>query len=288
MGDGPAMRVNMEYELGSRDGFVEMYLYHADDPERGQYIDPQRYLCVDEKNLFIANPDIIFGDENEEYRESWVTRFGPIETFNYRYFTSMLRFLQMRRNYLYTETNALQPELLWYVCHAMARTVEDTPDGWCFLRESYVRKKPGTLKNFERWVYQRDREGYETQPAVRIPHAIEKWWLHDPKRRYDYVARTGKRIGFAVDDRFLSGQQRVAVKVSFYDGFQDAWRLAYKKDGQTVETKPVECAGKDAFRTATFFIDADLDAKAMEFDFEIRSTGRVPIHFVRVVRLKRN
>jgi len=287
MGDGPAMRVNMEYGLGSRDGFVEMYLYHAEDRERGQYIDEGRYLCVDESNPFIANPDIIFGDENEEYSERQVDRFGPIESFNYRYFTSMLRFLQMRRNYLYTEEIALLPELLWYVCHAMARTVGDTPDAWCFLRESYVRQE-GTdaLKNFERWLHQRDREGYETQPAVRIPHAIEKWWLHDPKRRYDYVARTGKRIGFAVDDRFLGGRRRVAVKVSFYDGFDDTWRIAYVKDGHTAETAPVTCTGTDGFRTATFFIEADFEAKEMAFDLEIHSGGRVPIGLVRVIRLR--
>jgi len=287
MGDGPAMRINMEYGLGSRDGYVEMYLYHAEDRDRGQYIDARRYLCVDESNPFIANPDIIFGDENEEYSERQVDCFGPIESFNYRYFTSMLRFLQMRRNYLYTEENAVLPDLLWYVCHAMARTVQDTPDAWCFLRESYVRQK-GTdaLKNFERRVYQRDREGFETQPAVRIPHAIERWWLHDPRRRYDYVARTGKRIGFAVDDRFVSGRCRVAVKVSFYDGFHDAWRLVYTQGGKAAGSAPVECTGTDGFRTATFFIDADFDAKEMAFDLEIHSGGRVPISFVRLIRLQ--
>jgi hypothetical protein len=109
----------------------------------------------------------------------------------------------------------------------------------------------------------RDREGYETQPSVGIPHAIEKWWLHDPSRRYDYVARTGKRVGFAVDDRFLNGRHRVAVKVSFYDGFDDTWRIAYKKDGNTAETAPVKCTATDVFRTATFFIDADFDANTM-------------------------
>lgn len=288
--------------LGSRDGFVEMYLYHTNDPDRGQFIDKNRYLCVDE--FFpVFKRDVIFGDENEEYsRDRWADkpgkpgRFGPVESFNYRYFTSMLRLLQMRRNYLYTGTNAVIPEMLWFVCHELARRVADAPDAWCFLRESYLspwanrkpHQSPGAVKNFERWLYQRDRGGQETTPAVRIPHALKRWWLRDEKRPYDYVARTGRRIGFAVDDHFLSGRARsVAVKVTWYDGHGGEWRLAYQQEGGRKETPTVTADGADRFKTATFFLSADFVENGKDYDFEILTHGRVPISFVRVIKTER-
>ncbi|MHC4249964.1 MAG: hypothetical protein ACYS9X_12625 [Planctomycetota bacterium] len=300
MGDGPVASINRELGLGSRDGFVEMYLYHTNDPDRGQFIDDDRYLCVDESNAYVSDPAVIFGDENEEYSDRYADapgrpgRFGPIESFGYRYFSSMLRLLQMRRSYLYTEENAVIPELLWYVCHGLGRRAEDSPDAWCFLRESYLspwsnpkpHASPGPLKNFERWLHQRDRPGYETTPSVRIPHFAKKWWLADGKRRYDYVAREGARIGFAVGDRFMTGRERrVAVKVSYYDGYRGAWRLVFKNSGREARSAPVTTTGRDGFRTATLFVEADLDAKGYDFDFEIHCEGRVPVSFVRVIAL---
>ncbi len=298
MADLPADSGLPDFGLGSRDGFVEMYLYHTNDPERGQFIDTDRYLCVDE-SFPVLNRDVIFGDENEEYsRGRWADkpgkpgRFGPGESFNYRYFTSMLRLLQMRRNYLYTESNAVIPEMLWFVCHELARRIDDAPDAWCFLRESYIsawanskpHQSPGAVRNFERWLYQRDREGCETTPAVRIPHALKRWWLRDEKKPYDYVARTGKRIGFAVDDRFLSGRaQSVAVKVTWYDGHGGQWRLAYRQDGEDKETPPVTATGTDTFKTATFFLTADFVARDTDYDLEILVDGRTPVSFVRVI-----
>lgn len=280
--------------VGARDGFVEMYLYNTNDPEmRGQYVDRKGYLSVNEEAFYIKHGDtLLFGDENEEYHpDRWADRpgrpgrFGPVESFNYRYFTSMLRLLQMRRNYLYAGEEAVNPQLMWYVLHELGRTAEDAPDAWCFLRESRLSHDRGPLKNFERWLYQRDRDGFETEPAIKIPHAIKKWWLTDPEHRYDFVARRGKRIGLALDDQFVSGPARVAVKVSYYDGYAGSWALHYTHNGESRRTPPVESTGKDTFRTATFFIDADFDAAGTDFDLEVHSPTQVPISIVRVIKL---
>ncbi len=282
---------------GSRDGFVEMYHYLTDDPEmRGQYIDKDRYLRVNEDALYIKHGDtLLFGDENEEYRPRMYAdqpgrpgRFGPVESFGYRYFTSMLRMLQMRRNYLYVEETTLDPQLLHYVLLGLGRKAESAPDAWCFLREGYLRghsdSQDKRLKNFERWVYQRDTPGYETTPVIKIPHAIKKWWLASPDHRYDCVARRGKRIGFAVDDRFLRGSaQKVAVKVTHYDGYPGEYTLVYTREGRTLESACVRTTGRDMFRTSTFFIEADFNAEGLDFDFEIHSAAEVPVNFVRVI-----
>lgn len=294
-----AMLPDGETLVGARDGFVEMYLYLTHDPDvRGQFVDEAGYLSVNEDAFYIRHGDqLIFGDENEEYRpDRWADqpgrpgRFGPVESFNYRYFTSMLRLLQMRRNYLYAEELAINPELLWYVLHGLGRSYEDAPDAWCFLRETQRSgagqdNRPGPLKNFERWLYQRDRSSHQTTPAVKIPHALKDWWLQQPEHRYDHVARRGERIGFAVDDRFLSGRARVAIKVSYYDGYEGDWRLGYRRDGEVVFSQPVVATGSDAFRTATFFVDAEFEASGFDYDFEIVSPAEVPISFVRIIKL---
>ena len=284
--------------VGSRDGFVEMYLYLMNDPEvRGQYVDDAGYLSVNEEAFYIRNGGVLlFGDENEEYNpKRWADRpgrpgrFGPVESFNYRYFTSMLRLLQMRRNYLYADEISPDPQLLWYVLHGLGRTAEDSADAWCFLRESYLSgggeyAAQGPVKNFERWLHQRDQPTHATTPAVRIPHALKSWWLADDDHRYDYVARRGKQIGFTLNESFLTGPAHVAVKVSYYDGYEGSWTLRYQRSGETIESDPVATTGSDAFRTATFFIEADFGIEGMDYDFEIVSLDEVPISFVRVIK----
>ena len=278
--------------LGSRDGFVEMYLIHMHSPVRGTFVDADRYLCVDESNPYLSGL-AVFGDENEEYRPSWTERFGPLESFPYRYFTSMLRMLQMRRNYLYTETQAVYPELLWYVCHGLGRNVADAPDAWCWLRESYLSRwanggNAGPAKNLERWLHQRDRPGFQTQPAVRVPHALKKWWLADPQKPYDHVARRGRRIGFAVDDRFLKGgPHRACIKVTYLDTGTGRWALVAAGAGGEAR-REVACGDTGKLRTATFFLDDALfPASGMEFDFHVEAPEEATVSFVRVIRLGR-
>ena len=56
----------------------------------------------------------------------------------------------------------------------LGRGVNDAPDAWCYLRESYVHEhndgngKVVPVKNFERWLYQRDAPGYETHPVHKV------------------------------------------------------------------------------------------------------------------------
>jgi hypothetical protein len=148
------------------------------------------------------------------------------------------------------------------------------------------------VKNFERWLYQRDRDGYRTVPAARVPHH-ESMYPSPPDQKYDFTARRtdlasgSDRIGFAVDDRFLSGgPHKVAVKVTYHDVSKGAWTLAYRTpDGES--TRTIQCQGTDKIRTATFFLsDAVFPAKDLDFDFEIRAAeSDAVISFVRVVRL---
>ncbi len=287
---GSPANYGFEKGFGVRRGFVEMYLYRIPDSDMGQYIDDEGYLCVDEEAP-IMKYQCFNGEVNEEYEQAWATdarsfRFGnTTNSYPYRYFTSTLRALQMRCTYIHT-TGHLMPKMLPFLSQELGRTIEDTPDTWCFLRESYLKENEGQeLKNFERWLYQRDAPGYETEPAIKIQHAIKMWMVQD-NRYYDYIARSGKKIGFDVDDRWAGLNDFIAIKVSYFDNHSGSLNLVYNNGGQEIK-KTQSLVGDNALKTATFFI-SKLNANSMEHNFDFvleagENTDSIVVSFVRVV-----
>ena len=279
--------------FGIRRGFVEMYLYHIPDEHIGQKIDSDGYLYVDESNPIIAN-NVYNGDENEEYDEAWATesrgyRFGQTTvSYPYRYFTSNLRLLQMRCNDLLVNDFTLLPEMLAWVGIGMGKTIKDAPDAWCFLRESYLRENGGSpVKNFERWVYQRDMPGYETTPAVKIEQAIQMWMVQ-PGKYYDFIARDGKKIGFDVEDKWAGLKDSVVIKVSYFDTHSGELNLVYN-NGKKLDKKIAKLNGDGKQKTATFFVSR-LKANSLphNYDFALEAgalTEKITISIVRVIGL---
>jgi hypothetical protein len=288
--------------MGQRCGFVENYLYHLHNPALGQSVDLQGYLHVDETCPPIADGRA-FGDENEEYGKYWTRRFGPLETHAYRYHESMIRTLQMRRNYLWMSGSSvdMDPPLTAYMSLALGRKVTDSPDAFCYLRQSIVRGssagkkgKEFAIRNFERWLIQRDRNGYRTRPAIKVPQHKSMWMV--PKNyKFDYIARRtdlasdNSKIGFALDDRFLSGgPHAVAIKVTHHDIGKGKWTLVYTRPGGAVGRRTVQCKNTKKALTTTFHLtDACFAGKGEAFDFHIQATGAdATISFVRVIKTK--
>ena len=280
--------------FGIRRGFVEMYLSHIPDEQIGQKVDANNYLYVDETNPIIAK-NVFNGDENEEYGETWATeerlfRFGKTtESFPYRYFTANLRLLQMRCNDLLANDFTLNPEMLAWVGVEMGKTITDAPDAWCFLRESYLKDNGGhPVKNFERWLYQRDMPGYETTPAVKIEQAIQMWMVQ-PGKYYDFIAREGKKIGFDVEDKWTGLKDSLAIKVSYFDNHSGELNLLYNNGMRQVK-KTIILNGDEQLKTATFFID-NLKKNQMMHNYEFTleagvQTEKIIISFVRIIDLK--
>lgn len=287
---GGVSNYGLEKGFGIRRGFVEMYLYHIPDDEIGQKLDPQGYLYVDESNPIIKQ-NVFHGEENEEYEEKWASqernfRFGKnTDSYVYRYFAANLRLLQMRCNYVLNNEFSLLPEMFSWVSLSLGKTVEDSSDAWCFLRESYIRKKGGTpVKNFERWVYQRDVPNYETTPVVKINQPIEMWMVQ-PGKYYDFIARKGNKIGFDVNDEFTAHHKEFAVKISFLDVDDGSWSLMY--NGQKgVEKKIIKNENTGKIKTATFFIKPNFETKKMLFDLEIHGENNFEptVSFLRIIK----
>lgn len=295
-----------ELGFGTRRGFVEMYLYHIPDPYIGQWLDKEGYLRVDEDAIVLRN-NAFNGEENEEYEPFWAAeshnfRFGrDTSSFVYRYFNSNLRLIQMRSNYVLYNDFSIFPEQFVWVGQNLGRTVENAPDVWCALRESYLGgwnyekvygkedmpsepwREPIPVKNFERWLYQRDGKGFKTRPEVAMRHA-SRMWMVQKDMDYDYVARRGKYIGFDVDNRWCGGStSRLAVKVSFFNTRKDDMTIKVRtRDGW--ENAQVKVDGTGGVRTATAFFDNAVFAGKQTNDIILECRkGKVPVAFVRAV-----
>lgn len=278
--------------FGIRRGFVEMYLYHIPSDNIGQKIDDKGYLYVDESNPIIAK-NVFNGDENEEYEEKWATesrlfRFGKTtESYPYRYFTSSIRLLQMRCNDILVNDFALLPEMLTWVGANLGKTIADAPEAFCFLRESYLKLDNGRpVKNFERWLYQRDMPGYETKPTVKIDQAIKMWMVQTDKY-YDFIAREGNKIGFDIENKWQGIKKPLAIKVSFFDNQSGEMYLVYH-NGKKLEKRPLKLEGNGELKTATFLV-SNLKPNALEhqFDFVLeagKKTDSLAVSFVRVIQ----
>lgn len=306
---GAACDYGFKKGFGTRRGFVEMYLYRIPNIDMGQYVDTKGYLRVDE-NAPIIRYKCFHGEVNEEYESAWATssrdfHFGnsPV-SFPYRYFTSTLRALQMRCTYIHT-TGHLVPQMLPFLSLELGRTVEDTPDIWTFLRTSYLRasnyensdylNRPITVaekaegietKNFERWLYQRDATGYETQPAVKIQQAIKMWMVQEDKY-YDYIARSGKKIGFDIDDRWIPANDSLALKVTYFDNYAGELNLVFKT-GEILNKKIQTLLGDGKLKTVTFFISKlKVNSLPNNFDFALEAgatTEKIVVSMVRVIQ----
>lgn len=291
------MELALKLGMGQRNGFVEHYLLHAPNPGLGQELDADGYLTVNEKCPLIAE-NRASGDENEEYTKVHEDRFGPIETFPHRYHESTLRMLQMRRNFVWAEGGPwlINPPLLHYMALELGKNARNAPDAWCYLRESVVKRgKSGQpVKNFERWLYQRDADGAraEATEKVEVPEQMfefDKNHLYDLTARKTQTAKGQTHIRFGLDDAFLSGgPHAVAVKITYLDRANAEWQLEYSAGGNQAAERKVTCGDTGAAKTVTFILkDAHFPGKGYTgTDLQIRALkGDAVIRFVRVIKL---
>jgi len=294
------MKLGLKLGMGQRNGFVEHYLLHAPNPGLGQELDADGYLVVNENCPLIAE-NRASGDENEEYTSRHEDRFGPIETFPHRYHEATLRMLQMRRNFVWAEGGPwlINPPLLHYLALELGKTAQDAPDAWCYLRESVVKrgKQGQPVKNFERWLYQRDADGARTEATEKVavpPQMFEfdRNHLHDLTARQTQTAHGQSLIRFGVDEAFLAGgPHAVAVKITYLDRAHAQWQLEYFTGAEMTMTRPVTCGDSGAAKTITFILnDASFPGRGYRgLDLQIRALqGDAVIRFVRVIKLDPN
>lgn len=288
---------------GSRGGIVELYHVALDEPALGQSVDADGYLHTDETIPPLAE-GLYFGDENEEYGDDWTWRYGDVAGETERYRLAIFRALQMQVRFLWTgaSAEAVDSPLSRYARLGLGKTVENSPDAWACLKESAVGVwiTPAVrVKNFERWLYQRDVSGAMTVPTERfdrdfnagsIGDTDEGAFYDDLARRTD-VANEQPAMCFDLDDRFTTTGD-VEVKVEIRDDNRASWHLEHADAaGSLVSTPSFTGEGDGAIRTVTFTLDDFRFANDLEHGMDLRivcdGSEDVTVRWMRVVRLTR-
>jgi hypothetical protein len=165
----------IEKGIGNRDGLIEDWMSY-NNPLYGTGFKPgpdnSCYMTLDE--VFAeSNVNLYSGTENEEYGDvvssdpeklDWLTdRYGVYEGQPYRFMMSSLRALQMRRNHMQLNTDAMYDmtlgdaildtdyktlDFLNYLARTIGRNKVETPDAFVVLGERYIRTAPEYIKGY--------------------------------------------------------------------------------------------------------------------------------------------
>ena len=295
-------RAAFERGLGSNMPTLGFWLWYVNEPGCGTRLTKEGYLEFDDAFAPVAN-GAVWMVHTGDYAESGTRKFGPARFDRVRWFTTNMRMLQMRCNWLRMPPNvsrleAADPDFMRWVEFELGRTAADSPDAWCWLREAEDagRKDARTVRNFERWLLQRDVEPDGlTVPAARVEipslpaYGGTGYEFH--ARRTD-KARGSSKILFRADPAFIDGGPHdVLLKVTYQDGPPTSWRVDYSGLRRHARTETVETTGTGAWKTVTFAI-GDMQfagAFAGEMDFRIFVDGRqdLTVKLVRLIKVQR-
>jgi len=192
------------------------------------------------------------------------------------------------------ELEASNPDFLRWVEFSLGKTPHTSPDAWCWLREGYQAKWHNyqPIRNFERWLVQRDVEpDGKTVPVEKLDISMLKYNYASGKgyefhaRRTDQAAGS-KYIYFRADPNFISGgPHEVLVKVTYLDGPPTEWCMEYTGEGGASQSESVVTTGSSKWKTVTFKIpDIRFMGDFRNMDFRIALQGSVDVT-VKLVRL---
>lgn len=280
--------------IGIRGGFLENHFYHI-EPMYATYLDEKNYLGLDENFGWFDNR--MLGDEVEEYARDGYT--GDARAYMLR--VAYLRALQMRVNFLWMDSSdgAAAPAEAKYYNRVAGRTIENTPDAFSLLQEGGLKTRNNCyiVKNFERWLFQRDAPGFETS-RTRFYQRQESSADCDsgdsaisgfPSNHGSFTSRkTSTKMGFFVDPRFVT-QPNVEIKITHFQAASPArWRIDYcTPSGAVASTPSVTEVTNGGLKTTTFSLPDFASKKCLgnQFDFAVvAENGEVIVEMARIVK----
>lgn len=248
------------------------------------------------------------GDENEAYWSDTTKWKDSPEQRKHRWLMSNLRSLSMNFRFLYSTDFAysIDPTFSDYVLKSLGKTVYTSRDAWVFLNEGYRtyyidgKWRDVSMKNFERYLYQRDVPGARTV-------AVEKMYrnkaggenMQDPPwgtgTPFDFTARRtdsvsgNDRIYFNVEDRFIHGQpQTVLLRVTYKDVSTGQWHAEYDAGPDGILSTPaITGTGDGQWKTATFALGRAAFAGQLSYEQDlaiVADDGDVTIKYVRIIK----
>ncbi|MEJ2555439.1 MAG: hypothetical protein P8186_04255 [Anaerolineae bacterium] len=196
----------------------------------------------------------------------------------------------MNLRFLYTGGYAynLNPTFSSYVQKSLGKTVDTSRDAWVHLNEGYRRYyidgkwRDVAMKNFERYLYQRDLPGARTvavERAYRNKAGGENmqnppWGTGTP---FDLVARRtdrangNDRMYFNVEDGFIHNEsQTVLLKVTYKDDNGGQWHVEYDAGSDGILSTPAIIGVNDGqWKTATFVLGRATFAGQLSYEQDL-------------------
>lgn len=281
-------RLALDEGLGARGGGIETY--NQLPPDRGQELDENGYLVTDLAHPLIAG-ERFYADENEVYDTK--QPFAP-----YAYRSAILRALSMGMSHLWVgEAAELDAPATRFFNLTAARRPSEARDAWVWLREAEVKRRRDslTIRNFERFLLQREAPGYRTVAASfteRQPFHIDP----DAQRKPgDYAARSTdnakgqERIGFIVDEPFwpkASGPADVTLRVTHLDQ-RASFYVLYTTPSGTRTSSVLVNQNTGIEHTATFSLPGFRPTRAIDNQFDLALVTEAHDLTVSFVRLSR-
>lgn len=288
--------------LSARTGLIEKFNFvHTNLPNYGSkltFIDGKYYLVTDESNPLLGDAQRIWADENEEYC------FGenPCDYYHWKY--SILRRLQLRMNWMYTNFTSydIDTSISRYHDLTAGKDIYNSPDAWCTLRSSmdayigwtyFPDSQNIVMHNWEKYLLQRD-----VQPnGATIPTYLIDG---DQYRLFNRMSHEAKRtdrnsnnnyIYFDVVDEFLyEDTQPVVLKITYLDNFSGNWELQYTSATDSYLQRTITNANDNKWKTISITLtDATFDNSQLgNMDFRLYNGGSndLTVRFVRLIKLE--
>lgn len=273
--------------LGWRGGGIEFYTNSVImPPYLGQtYNNETNYITVDWSNP-LRDGKRYFGDENELL---WNNESQQVNKFITE--TTVMKAGQLGVNYLWTSTEAikLSPKMFEWFTKIAGKKPSESPDAVCWLREDY--RDQYTIKNLERLLYQRDKEGYKTKNADKI---IRPKFYQNEKKNFAYTSRTTDVINKQKGMLFFINETlkntlttRFKIQVNYFDDDTAEWILKYQNKDDVVKSKTIIGKGDNIWKTAEFIIEKgalNANREVSDFRIELLNGKNLKVKFVRVLK----
>jgi len=303
----------LEKGIGNRDGAIEEWMRYTHRSYGMTFIPAQNNSCHLAMNEAFADTiqGRYWGTENEFYgKEDYILESnGPYYNQPYRFLISSLRALQMRRNYITTNADALQTldkgkyhtpfntqAFLSYLEKTLGKQRHNTPDAFILLGERYIRNDrvseynhldvctQGThiaVRSFGRWLSEKS----DSQASMRItmPEKDNRWgqdfYLPD-NINYEYAARSGTRFEFSLDSRLKEERCAKGCNIEVKVTFKDTQKTQLSISTQSYKKITLSSAGDNKIKTATFSLKNYKAKQDKYFLLEIKH--KTPVIMTRV------
>lgn len=213
--------------------------------------------------------------------------------------SAIMRMAQLGMNYAWTSKEFLTyaPRMFQWWTQTARKNPWESPDAACWLRQDTVYVKAHAaaypIKNFERFLYQRDQAGAQTVPALPVNRAA--FWNDPSGQHFDYSARAtdvvngSDKMIFSLESGFLNTLNApFTIKITYFDNNASQWVLEVPSGGSYLPSATITGASDDTLKTVTFTINSipdntDLDDNCF-FRLRVLNDQDLTIKFARVIK----